>query len=222
MNEEIASNRPGVEELPMVQRLAFSYAPAKARGKTLGLLMLDAHLAVLLRQMREPVLTQMRLAWWRDTLGKPASKWPQGNNVLAQLTQWSDPTALIDVVDGWEQLVADHLGAAEIGAFASGRAKGFAVLADELGTADAAAALQAGQIYAMADLLGNVSDPNERALVQATAAEYLNQRPHLGRALRPLTVLSGLARKVFERGGGALIEGPGGFAHAVRLGLIGR
>jgi phytoene synthase len=40
--------------------------------------------------------------------------------------------------------------------------------------------------------------------------------------LRPLAVLSGLARRSLARGGSPLLDGPGAMLLAVRLGIAGR
>jgi phytoene synthase len=55
--------------LPIERRLALAYAPGRARAATLGLFALDAALGNLVRAAREPLLGQMRLAWWREELG---------------------------------------------------------------------------------------------------------------------------------------------------------
>lgn len=223
MNESFTASRSETAELPQLQQLALSYAPAHARQRTLGLLLLDAHLGTLLRQMREPVLTQLRLAWWRDTLNKPVAQWPAGNQVLAALVEWRNPIALVPVVDGWEELVTDDLGPTEIEAFASGRGKGFAVLAKELDLPDAAPAAQAaGRMFALADLLGNISSPAERAQILQLAGKATGHAERLPRPLRPLAVLSGLAARSIAKGDGHMADGAGAFALAVRLGLFGR
>ncbi|MFC4255806.1 hypothetical protein GRI97_13285 [Altererythrobacter xixiisoli] len=223
MNENSPTARSDTADLPQLQQLALSYAPAAARQPTLGLLLLDAHLGTLLRQMREPVLTQLRLAWWRDTLVKPASHWPQGNQVLALLAPWRNPAALVPMVDGWEELVTDDLTPAAIQGFASGRGRGFAELARQLDLPDAAQAAQdAGRVYALADLLGNISSPAEKAQILQLAGKPSPTAFRLPRPLRPLTVLAGLGARAVARGDGHLAAGGGAFALAVRLGLLGR
>jgi len=57
-----------VASLPTASRLALAYAPAKARLQTLALFALDTRLAGLLRNSSEPMLAQLRLSWWRETL----------------------------------------------------------------------------------------------------------------------------------------------------------
>jgi phytoene synthase len=208
-----------LDELPAAQRLALAYAPAAVRWPTLALLALDARLGAILRRKGEPVLRQMRLAWWRDTLAAEPGGWPAGEAVLEALRGWREPSALVALIDGWEALLGDTLEAAAIGEFADGRAAGFAELARELGI-DPAPAAACARLWALGDLAANLSDPAERAAVMASAAGL--PCPPLPRALRPLTVLAGLARRSLRRGGAPLLDGPNAPLRAVRLGITGR
>jgi len=209
-----------LDELPAAQRLALAYAPRAARASTLALLALDARLAVTMRRKGEPVLAQMRFAWWRDRLAAEPASWPAGDAVLDLLRGWREPAALVPLVDGWEALLCDALDTQAIAEFAGGRGHAFAQLARELGVA-APAAAPCGELWALGDLAANLADPGERAATLARAAA-LPPCPTLPRALRPLAVLAGLARRSLERGGAPLLEGPGAMARAMRLGIIGR
>ena len=114
-----------VEDLPLVQRLALSYAPARARADTLTLLTLDNRLSGILRQRGETIIAQIKLAWWRDRLGELPANWPTGEPLLARLADWSgDTQALVPLVDGWEAILAENLDAPRIDEFATGRARG--------------------------------------------------------------------------------------------------
>ena len=209
-------------DLPPLERLALAWAPPAARPASAALLALDRRLAAILRHRREPLLAQMRLAWWRDRLGEGAEAWPRGDAGLDALRPWRDPAGLIPLVDGWEALLCERLDASAIAEFAEGRAQGCAVLAAQLDERAAAAAAQAaGRVWALADLAANLSDPAERdaVLAQARAA---GAAPRLPRALRPLAVLAGLGARAVRRGGGPLLAGRGAAAAALRIGLVGR
>jgi phytoene synthase len=208
-----------VESLPAPQRLALSYAPAAAYPATLALLALDARLAGLLRKRGEPVLTQVRLAWWRDTLAAEPGGWPDGEPALALLRRWNDATALVPLVDGWEALLSERLDMAAIAEFADGRARAFAQLARELGC-DPATAAAAARSWALGDLAAHLSQPAERTAVVEAAA--LPPSAALAREMRPLAVLAGLARRSLARGGAPLLDGPRALLTAVRLGIVGR
>ncbi|OYW45210.1 MAG: hypothetical protein B7Z08_08715 [Sphingomonadales bacterium 32-68-7] len=208
-------------DLPLPQRLALSYAPARARTATHAFLALDARLAAILRARREPLTVQLRLAWWRETLGKPVNAWPAGEPLLSALSGWRDPSALAGLPDAWESLLADALTPAAIAAFVAGRANGFAALARQLGAADEAAAADAAEIWALADLAEHLGDGAERELV----VEYGRAKgppPRLPASLRALAVLAALGAAALERGGGALLSGPRSVLLALRIGLSGR
>lgn len=206
--------------MPAPQRLALSYAPARARPATLTLLALDARLGAAMSQRGEPVLAQMRLAWWRDILRAPPGEWPAGEPLLEQLRSWRDPGALLSLIDGWEALLGETLDAVAIGEFAAGRAAALGRLAAELGHDPCVAEAGARQ-WALADLAAHLSDAGERAAVLAAAAGS-PRGGKLPRTLRPLAVLAGLGRRSLARGGAPLLDGPAAFWLAVRLGIAAR
>lgn len=209
-------------ELSEEANLALAWTPLHARPATAALLMLDQRLAGILRQKREPMLAQIRLAWWRDRLGEPVDRWPRGDMALDALRAWRQPEPLSAVVDGWEVLLGEEFGEHAINAFAQGRARGFAALAHELGQGDsAAAALEAGRLWALADLAPNLASDDERAAVLA-AARTIGPPPRLPRSLKTVAVLSGLGWRSVQRGGQPLLAGRLTAMAALRIGLFGR
>ena len=159
-----------------------------------------------MRGAREPVLGQLKLAWWRERLGEDSGRWPKGEPLLALLRELPDPGRLVALVDGWEGLLA-------------GDGAGFAGLAD--GRAAAVAALFGGEAGAMArgwalgTLAGLELAGEQRAELDRLIATHSWHRQRLPRALRPLAVLHHFARRAAHGQGG-------GLAGAIRLGLIGR
>lgn len=211
-----------VETLPLPQRLALAYAKRGLRAQWLGLLALDAHLANLLRQSREPMLAQMRLAWWRERLAEPVAQRPRGDPLLDLLAAWTGhEAALVALADGWEHLLAERLDGEAMRGFAAGRAAAFAGLAELAGTVTAPAAA-AGTRWALADLAAHLSQSDERAAVLAAAHALPPEPVSLPRTLRPLAVLDGLARRSLARGGAPLADGPLAGLAALRLGIAGR
>jgi phytoene synthase len=209
-----------LNELPPPQRLALAYAPRPARSATLALLALDARLAAVLRRRGEPVLAQMRLAWWRDMLSTNKAEWPRGDAVLGLLGEWRDPAALVALVDGWEGLLAEGLEPQTIDAFAAGRGQAFVQLARELGVPSPGADA-CGAWWALGDLVANLANPAERAGVLAVAQGLAPCR-NLPRALRALAVLAALGRRSLSRGGAPLLDSPGAALVAMRVGILGR
>jgi 15-cis-phytoene synthase len=207
-------------DLPPPQRLALSYAPARARTATLALLALDARLAAILRARREPIAAQLRLAWWRDMLARPSTEWPRGEPVLDALREWRDPSELSGFAEGWEALLAEALTPEAISEFVAGRATAFVSLARELGAAPVENAAEAARIWALADLAANVSDGAERALVVEQGRDLTP--PTLPASLRPLAVLAGLGARALQGGGAPVLSGPRSALLALRIGLTGR
>lgn len=210
-----------LDGLPGEQRLALAYARADARPLFLGLFALDSRLAQVVRSAREPMLAQLRLAWWRERLAEATPR--GGEPVLALLAPLlAMGEGLSALADGWEALLGEGpIEQAAIEQFAEGRAAAYRLLARHLGDADAPAeAERAARNWALADLAAHLSAPDERAMAQSVAAAQDWRRPALPRALRPLAVLHGLARR--HRGMRPLIAGPASLGAAIRLGLLGR
>lgn len=213
-----------IETLPAPQRLALAYAPARAKPRTLVLFALETRLAQAVRQASEPIMAQMRLAWWRDQLALPVAKRENSDALAASLTLFEgEEIALQALVDGWEVLLSEWMDLAAVERIAAGRAAGFAALA-RLSGADHAVddALRAARRFALADLATKFSNSEERAQVLALVGAERGQGIALPRALRSLAVLDGLARRSIARGGAPLLDGPASALAAIRLGLVGR
>ena len=210
-----------VGELAPLARLALAYAPGPARADWLTILLLDARLAGVVRSAREPMLAQLRLAWWRDRLGEAPAGWPAGEPLLARLRDWGDAArGLTSLVDGWEALLGEPpLPETALSEFAAGRGAGMAALAGRLG-ADPATSGQLGQAWALADLTLHLSDGAERAAAQALLEAARPVR--VGRAMRPLAVLAGLNLRAVRRGRGDPLDGPAALLAAIRLGMFSR
>ena len=185
-------------QLSPPERLAVLYAPRAVQALWEGFLLLDRRLADAARAGRDPLMIQLRLAWWRDRFNQPAAEWPQGEPLLALLRGWEpERAALRGLVDGWEARVVGEDGGRDLGK----------------------ARIEA--VCALARMSGVVPDD---AVLRA-AAEWLGHEPHAARApvlagaLRPLVILRGMAlREAAGRPGGPLRD----FLAIVRLGLIGR
>lgn len=210
-----------IDDLPPAERLALAYAPARNRSATLALLALDARLAAILRGRREPIATQLRLAWWREVLARPAAEWPGGEPVLDMLRGWSDPSCLAALPGGWEALLAEELTTDAIAEFVDGRGQAVACLARELRSPSPEDAAAAARVWALADLAANLSDGRERALV-VECGRALPPPPRLPRSLRPLAVLAALGAKALAQGGALLLTGPRSALLALRIGMTGR
>lgn len=202
-----------------MSRLALAYAPARARDPWLALLALDARLGGILRSAREPMLAQLKLAWWRDRLSDAPEQWPKGEPMLALLAPWAERARdLVSLVDGWEGLLGEPpLTQAALDGFAAGRVAGIRALAGVIGAPSVADA--GAREWALCELALHRLDPSERAAARDLAGNGAGGR--VSRALRPLAVLAGLNRRALRRDANDAIDGPGAVLAAIRLGILG-
>ncbi|WP_095011058.1 hypothetical protein [Tsuneonella mangrovi] len=212
------------EPLPPERNLALAYMDGQLRPAASAAFALDARLAALVAQASEPLLAQMRLAWWRDQLRLKPSERALGEPLLAAFGQhWTGQEGvLLAMVDAWEELLGDApLPKSAIARFAEGRAQAFAALA-RLAAMDrwAADCVRAAQRWTLADFALHTGNGEERDLARALATEF--DRPkRLPRQLRGLAILESLATRSLANGR-PLMEGRSGAMLALRVGLFGR
>jgi phytoene synthase len=204
-------------ELGDAERLAIAYAPARRRPAYCSLLALDAVLRRAALGGREPLPAQLKLAWWRDA----CSRLPEARDhpVLAALAEsWpGDAGALVALVDAWEEVaVAEGGFAAAVEAVAGQRGTALALCADESETRDRDVA----RVWTLVTLADRAPDAAARAGMRAAAS--LIPRFHLNRAMRPLAVLDGLARRALAADRALLIGDRWSPLVAMRLGIFGR
>lgn len=214
-----------IETLPVLQRFALTYAPASSRAATLALLALDTRLAGVVRSASEPMLAQLRLAWWRETLAQDADALPEGEPLLANLKTWGGHhRALGALVDGWEAMTGKApLGEQAMRDLADGRGTAFLALAEAVGEGGHADVVRRlTRNWALADIASRLSLPEERNTAFSLAKAQDWRRAKLPRALRPLIVLHGLAGRAVRRGDSLNELTPAAFLPAIRLGLLGR
>lgn len=206
--------------LPIEQRLALAYSPASTRVAMLGVLALDARLGGIVRGAREPLLAQLRLAWWREQVGKGSGERAKGDPLLALLDAHNTRIpALSRLMDGWEGLLGEGpLLPDAIEELAEARALALSGLAP---AGQEAEAERAARNWALIDIAARLGDQSERECAREIALRQDWRRPALTRALRPLVVLHGLARRSLDRGCLPLLSGIGALPLAIRLGTLG-
>lgn len=169
---------PGAAARAAERRLILSYAPETGRAGVAALLDLDDTLAAVIRQMREPMIAQMRLTWWHDALSRLDQAPPPAQPVLTALASTVLPQGvagadLATLVEGWEALIeGEPADAAVRAAYAAGRGERLFALAARLCGGAAAAVVPAGRGWALADLSRSVTDvaAGEAAAREADAA----------------------------------------------------
>ncbi|MBB3910890.1 squalene/phytoene synthase family protein [Sphingomonas desiccabilis] len=191
------------------RHLALTYVPARHRPAIVALFALDDALADIVRTTSEPAIGQMRLVWWHDALVKLDTAPPPAQPVLQAIARdllpsgarGSDAAAMID---GWDVLIEEpELDRATLQRFGAGRGGTLFGLAAR--ALDPAAPLEAvraaGSGWALADLAGGLSSPQEAEAARALALEQLRGalEQRWPRALRPLGMLAHFARLDIEQ-----------------------
>jgi phytoene synthase len=182
--------------------LAFSYVPHGSRRAIEALFALDAALGGVLRTTREPLVGQMRLAWWREALDRLDAGAPPAEPVLQALAGEVLPRGigggeLRGMVDGWEPLLGG-LGSDAIADHARLRGRLlFEIAARTIGAAAGDPVADAGEGWALADLSGNLSDAGAGTLARERAATALAgvRGARWSRNGRPLGALSLIAQR---------------------------
>jgi len=208
------STGPETADLPVAQRLALSYSPARYRPAWAGFFALDARLAALVRSAREPMVVQIRLAWWREQLSGLGSTARTDEPLLAELAALDrGKAALAELVDGWEAMLLDDAGTGSA-AEQLAESRSLAVLGlfeaqtAELPLRSAVTAWSLGEYRPVAD----ATQPDPRLHAGFT----------LPRHLRPVQLLGGLGRRAALGGRRELLASPLDLLFAMRIGLIGR
>ena len=212
------------ETLPPEAELALAWCGSDVREPLRVALQLDRRLARIVTRTTEPMLGQMRLAWWRDALAQPAAERPRGDVVLDGIgLHWAaKEAALIAMVDGWEIFVsAQTLCQSEAVDFGMARGAFFAALVPE----NAERMAMAGSRWALADAAAAMSDGDERAAIIAAGLANIRRTANTSmpfpKGLRGLAVLDALAQRALERGGRPLMEGRGASLAAFKAAIFG-
>ena len=213
-------------ELNESAHLAVSAARAEHRALFAALLAFDSRLGKLVAAANEPMLGQMRLAWWRDQLSSDPSARPRGDAVLDGLsaTYGNRTEGLRSLVDGWEGfLLAESDARTSIAALGKGRAKAFQDVGTLAGSgSEPEAVAHAARFWSHIDVYLHASGEEDRAEARALADAHRDPVARLDRTMRPLAVLRGLAARVIDRDLTQMMGDRMSPLAALRLGLFGR
>jgi len=179
-------------DLPPPARLAIAYAPRGIRPSFALLLQFDARFAGVVGNASEPLIGQMKLAWWRDAIGAGASESPKGEPMLSALSGLDQPmltTSAAALVDAWEILVSEqHWSESIVQDFAQARGEAIARAYSALcGRVDFRA--DAMTQWAIADLRLRFGSRVPDLALQESALPTV-------RVFRPLTILAMSVRQV--------------------------
>lgn len=166
--------------------------PAAARPALLALWALDLELGDIVLAARDPMVAEIKLAWWRDALIRLDTALPPGQPLLQALAAEVLPrgvtgAALAAVEDRWLALLGEVTGTDH----AAGGAALFALAARIISAdADSKAASELGAAWACGDAM-------RRAEGEATGG--LQSLPSTPGALRPLLGLARLGQRDARR-----------------------
>jgi phytoene synthase len=193
-------------ELDADRRLALTYVPAKHRAAIGALWGLDSALGAVLAGGREPLISRIKLAWWRDALEALDRSPPPAEPMLQALAEHVIPSGvtgsqLSQMEEGWTLLLSqDPLTPADLGRYAAARGGLlFRYSGAVLGRQSNGEMEQAGEGWALADLARH-SNATDAAAALEGAKERLSDPPRCPSPLRPLGMLAALARRDAERG----------------------
>ena len=211
---------PMTLDLDPERRLALAYIPAGRRASIETLWRLDATLGSVLATGREPMISRIRLAWWRESLEQLDSSPPPAEPMLEAAARLLLPAGicgaeLAGLEEGWAALLTPEApGPDELDLYAEARGgRLFRLTARLLGGGDAGVA-SAGESWALVDLARHSgSEAEAQAGVEASRTRIVpNSWP---KPLRPLGMLAALARRDAERG--LPLEAQGSPARLLRM-----
>lgn len=178
--------------------LALSYVPAKRRAAVGALWRLDSALGAALAGGREPMISRIKLAWWREALERLDRERAPSEPILQELEEHVLPAAvggaeLAGMEEGWSILAGpDALTPADLTAYARARGAGlFRCTARLLGDVETAVD-EAGEAWALVDLARHCATAGDSDIALAAARERLLPL-HWPSRLRPLGMLAVLA-----------------------------
>lgn len=213
--------------LPPLAQVLVAHAGGGDGARHRAVWAFDARLAQIARTTSEPMIGQMRLAWWNDVIDDAAGVKGQGEPVAdAMRASGADRgPGLSAMIDGWEVLVVEpDIDEQGLRDYAVGRGGGvFRALA---GQNDVPAWLEiAGQVWALWDLAGHVRDKGlaDAALKLGREQLGLMDGVRWTPALKPLRIAFTLARGDVLAGRGAPVGMPRALSlRLLRIALVGR
>lgn len=185
--------------------------PSRLLGR--AVFRLDRECAQIARLAKDPLMAQIRLAWWRDGIGAidlPATHRTPDMEALRTAPGFEHArSGLIAMIDGWEELMladGEQEWVDMLPRYAQGRGGGlFAALGDDGAGDEAGAGSHAGAVWALWDLAGHLSDPVLAApvIAEARLACARVNRGRLARLPRGLRMLALPAMADSAKGRGA-------------------
>ena len=179
--------------------IALSYVPARRRAAVAALWHLDAALGAVVSGGREPMISRIKLAWWREALERLDHAPPPAEPALEAAAAHLLPSGisgadLAAMEEGWAVLLnEDALSDEELQTYAAGRGAQLFRLTARLLGASAADPSRAGECWALADLARHSGEPDAGSA--RAAAHELARQERWPATLRPLGMLAVVAAR---------------------------
>ena len=188
---------------------------------------LDRQLGDIVRTTAQPVIGQVRLRWWGDALERLATQTAPPQPLLRDvkadvLAKGVNAASLATMIDAWESLLTGEDHAPDfLTQFAHGRGSAlFHAAARLLGETNDRVG-QAGALWALADLVANVSSDDVRVRATANARSLTDGLfATRWREARVFGALALDAQAALE--GSGIADGPRRAVQAARFRMIGR
>lgn len=163
------------------RRMILSYSPTATAGRGLAaLLALDDRLAETVRTTTEPMLGQIRLQWWHDALvaldtAAPPPE-PALQGIAREVLRMGIAGSMVaGIAQAWQALMQAELDELALRTYGARGRRIFELAGILAGASPGDPLTAAGEGWALADLAGGLSDPNEAAAARAIAADSLAQ-----------------------------------------------
>jgi len=179
--------------------VAVLLAPAPARDGLFALFALDLELAQIVATTTEPLLGEIRLAWWREQLVRLDSAAAPAQPTLAALSRFALPAgitgaSLEPLEDAHLALLLDeHFDAAKLEAHLANRGGVLFAASARLLGGDPDVARRFGRVWALGDFVRRGERPPYLSVTLLESANQRDDLPAAPRALRPLAALARMA-----------------------------
>jgi 15-cis-phytoene synthase len=187
-------------ELDPDRILALSYVPAKRRAAVGALWRLDSALGAALAGGREPMISRIKLAWWREALEKLDREPAPAEPVLQELAEHVLPAALRGealalMEEGWAVLASSEpLAPDDLATYSRGRGGLLFRYTARLLGGEEGCVEPAGEAWALVDLARHCATTEDSDVALAAARE-LSLPGRWPSRLRPLGMLAILAAR---------------------------
>lgn len=121
-------------EIDAERRLALAYVPRDRRAAFAAVWALDSRMARVFASASQPVLAEIKLAWWEQRLAALPAEGPPDEPLLRALAAqaFERPATLVGLAAAWRELCGAPLDARSLDAYATLRAGAVTDLASEI------------------------------------------------------------------------------------------